>query len=492
MKQLVLAFIVLSGTVDSLFRVSQAAGGAQPIDGSQGIVNIREHGAVGDGSTDDTPSIVATFAGVCASGGGTIYIPAGVYIIDPAAASIPICSSLVVQGPGTLKVKPNAGNYRYIFAPNPVTAAVNDLTFNGITVDQNAADNTTATIQVADGGALQMIWQIYVGTGLHFENMHLYVSGVNSIDVNGVAISGVYIERNYVVFQKRPGQPAFDNSAIYVDGDNFHVNDNTFVSTIADAAVTAIEVHSGSGSVAGNTVDGYEFGMNLVNVHDASAIGNQVRNAAYGIALWSTRTLNSVIVSGNTVSVAQVTRRTPSAYGIATSYNNGVNGEFSNLQIAGNVVTFEQESASREIAGAVNYGIGLQALGDIANVLVMGNQIVRAPVRGITVGVSDARYTTSRVLVRDNQIVDAGSNFSPGAFDYSAAIAVQGDLSSIEVTRNRLDFLSNPFIGHFSYWSSEAGFTFRNVLVADNFATAAQGSPANGLTASVIQVYPPQ
>jgi Pectate lyase superfamily protein len=491
MKQLVLALVVFSGTVDSGFRANTAAG-TQPVDGSQGIVNIREHGAVGDGSTDDMPSIVATFASVCASGGGTIYIPAGVFIIDPASAAIPICSSLVVYGPGTLRVKPNAGNYRYIFAPNPVNAMVNGLTFNGITVDQNAANNSTATIRVEDGGALQMIWQIYAGTGLHFENMNLYVSGVNPIDVNGVAISGVYIERNYIVFQKRPGQPAFDNSSIYIDGDNFHVNDNTFVSTIDDGAVTAIEVHSGSGSVTGNTIDGYEFGMNIVNVHDASAIGNHVVNAAYGISLWSTRSMNSVIVSGNTVSLAQVTRRTPSAYGIATSYNNGVNGEFSNMQITGNVVTFEQESGPREIAGAVNYGIGLQALGDIGNVLVMGNQIIRAPVRGITVGVSDARYATARVLVRDNQIVDAGSNFSLSAFYYSAAIAVQGNLSSVEVTRNRVDFLSHPFIGHFSYWSSETGFTFQNVLVADNSVTAADGSPTNGLTSSVIQVYPPQ
>jgi hypothetical protein len=55
-----------------------------------------------------------------------------------------------------------------------------------------------------------------------------------------------------------------------------------------------------------------------------------------------------------------------------------------------------------------------------------------------------------------------------------------------------VDFLSHPFIGHFSYWSSETGFTFQNVLVADNSVTAADGSPTNGLTSSVIQVYPPQ
>jgi hypothetical protein len=202
--------------------------------------------------------------------------------------------------------------------------------------------------------------------------------------------------------------------------------------------------------------------------------------------------MNSVAISGNTVSIDQVTRRVPTSYGIATSFNNGVNGDFSNLQISGNVLTFEKESAPRALSSAANYGIGLQALGNISNVVILGNQVVGAPVRGITVGVSDAGYTTARVSVRDNQIIDAGSNFSPGTSDYSAGIAVQGNLSSIEVLRNRLDFLSDPFVGHYSYWSAEAGFTFRNVVVADNYSTAARGTPTNGLTPSVSQTPPPQ
>ena len=38
--------------------------------------------------------------------------------------------------------------------------------------------------------------------------------------------------------------------------------------------------------------------------------------------------------------------------------------------------------------------------------------------RGIAVGVLDKRYTTSRVSVVHNRIVDAGSNASPGALHY--------------------------------------------------------------------------
>src|SRR5262245_61753675 len=88
-------------------------------------VNIRQHGATGDGSTDDTSAVVKAFSDVCDSGGGTIYVPPGIFIVDPVSSAIPICSNLVVEGSGTLKVKPNAGNYRYIFAPAPMIAPVN-------------------------------------------------------------------------------------------------------------------------------------------------------------------------------------------------------------------------------------------------------------------------------------------------------------------------------------------------------------------------------
>jgi hypothetical protein len=488
-RHLAVAFVLIGRLLDGRLLLAQPPPASSA---NRSIVNLREQGAAGDGATDDTRSVVSAFAGVCASGGGTVYVPSGVFIVDPAASSIPLCSNLSVYGPGTLRVKPDAGNYRYIFAANPPTAAVNDLSFNGITVDQNASGNTTAMINVDDRDTLQSVWQISAGSNLHFENMRLLLSGVDPITVNGPAVSGVYIERNHIVFQKRPGQPPFDNSSIYIDGDNFHVANNTFTSTSSDAARTAIEIHTGSGAVSGNTIDGYSAGMNLVNLHGASAIGNTVRNADYGISLWSTAAMESVVVSGNTISLAQATRNTPTSWGIATSYNIGINGRFSNLQISGNIVTFEPESSSRTMTGSVNYGIGLQALGNISNVLVVGNQIVRAPVRGIAVGVLDAKYTTARVSVRDNRVVDAGSNRSSEAAAYSAAISLQGNLTSIDVLRNRLDFLSKPFSGHFSSWSFETGYTFRNVVVAENDSTAVDGLPVNGLTPSVIQAYPPQ
>jgi hypothetical protein len=454
------------------------------------VVSIRQFGAAGDGVTDDTSAIVAAVSTACRGGGGTIYIPSGTFIIDPATAPIPICSNLFVHGTGTLKVKPDTGNYRAIFAALPPDAPVNNVTFTGITVDQNAYNNTTATIDAGDDRTHQRIWQIFAGTNLHLERMRLYVSGVNPVDVNGPAVSGVYVERNFFEFQKRAGQPEFDNSAIYINGDNIHVVDNTFVSRPADQARTAIEIHTGSGSIRGNTIDQFTIGMNLVDLKSSSVTGNHIRSAGYGITLWSATAMESVIVSGNTVAIAQASRGIPSSWGIATAHDLLFNGGFSNLQITGNIVRFEQESSSRAIVGSANYGIGLQAFGNISSVSIVGNEIVRPPVRGIALGVLDDTSTMSRVSVVQNRIVDAGSNLSLGAVYYSAAISLQGNLSSVDVLRNRLDFVSDRFNGRYSAWSFETGYTFTNVVVAENDATAAHGSPINGLTASVVQTYP--
>ena len=66
------------------------------------------------------------------------------------------------------------------------------------------------------------------------------------------------------------------------------------------------------------------------------------------------------------------------------------------------------------------------------------------------------------------------------------------DTGGDAVLRNRVDFLSDPFSGRYSYWSFETGHAFTDVVVADNYTTAVDGSPINGLTSSVIQTYPRQ
>ncbi|WP_327230799.1 glycosyl hydrolase family 28-related protein [Streptomyces murinus] len=49
-------------------------------------VSVRDHGAQGDGVTDDTAAIQAAITTVAAAGGGTLYVPAGRYILTDSLA----------------------------------------------------------------------------------------------------------------------------------------------------------------------------------------------------------------------------------------------------------------------------------------------------------------------------------------------------------------------------------------------------------------------
>jgi hypothetical protein len=47
------------------------------------VVSVVDYGATGDGATNDTDAIVAAIDAVGAAGGGTVYFPAGTYMVDP-------------------------------------------------------------------------------------------------------------------------------------------------------------------------------------------------------------------------------------------------------------------------------------------------------------------------------------------------------------------------------------------------------------------------
>ena len=52
-----------------------------------GWINVREHGARGDGITDDTASVQAAID-ACPSG-GTVYFPSGTYLLKSAGTNTP-------------------------------------------------------------------------------------------------------------------------------------------------------------------------------------------------------------------------------------------------------------------------------------------------------------------------------------------------------------------------------------------------------------------
>jgi hypothetical protein len=452
---------------------------------------------VGDGSTDNTAAFGAAFAAACASPtSSTVYIPSGIFVVNPNPSPISICSGVTVTGTGTIKVASGAGTYGAIFAPSPSTAIVRNFTLADISIDQNADGNSAPT--VGNGAGAQTILQIFAGSNITVRNIKASVSGVNSIDINGPSITGVTITANYFVFHN-PTQSTFDNSTIYIAGTNFTVSNNVFSSTLSDSARTAIEVHSGTGTISGNSISYYASGMNVVDTQQTQVTGNTITSAQNGILLWAVSGMNGTTVSGNSITVDNVERAAAASSGISLYDGSDAPGPNSNLSISGNIIVCQQVTSPQAVSPDYNYGIGLQAYGSLTNAVVANNKVINAPVRGIKAGVVFPSLA-SNIQIVNNTIVDPGTDADSVslAIYYDAAIALDGNLTGVTVTGNSLQFTTNPLHlvgstypgGTYSVYASVTGATFTatftQVAVYDNTVISFAGNPALYLAPTVI------
>jgi parallel beta-helix repeat protein len=103
------------------------------------IVNVKDDGAEGDGSTDDTEAIQRAFDRAAAAGGGEVVFPAGNFVIT--APIISGSTFVYVKGAGIGKTyitwSGPAGDSMFQFGVAPITTSgwgIHDITFNGSTV----------------------------------------------------------------------------------------------------------------------------------------------------------------------------------------------------------------------------------------------------------------------------------------------------------------------------------------------------------------------
>jgi polygalacturonase len=113
-------------------------------------VNVKDYGALGDNSTDDSTAINAAITAANTAGGGTVYFPEGTYICD---ASIVLQSNVYLVGAGrgatTLYTK-NAADIHLINH----TSAVTDVGVMAMTLDGNRTNQTSGVHCLRSGAAM--------------------------------------------------------------------------------------------------------------------------------------------------------------------------------------------------------------------------------------------------------------------------------------------------------------------------------------------------
>ncbi|MFC0219133.1 glycosyl hydrolase family 28-related protein [Pseudochelatococcus lubricantis] len=112
--------------------------------------NILDFGAKGDGVTDDSAAIQAAIDAAHAAGGGTVIIPAGIYIVsgdhsNPSAGAVEVRSNVSLVGAGmgetVLKLADNFNDRINGILRTPVNESAENILIKDLTIDGNRANN---------------------------------------------------------------------------------------------------------------------------------------------------------------------------------------------------------------------------------------------------------------------------------------------------------------------------------------------------------------
>ncbi|HWX18511.1 MAG TPA: glycosyl hydrolase family 28-related protein [Candidatus Binatia bacterium] len=289
---------------------------------ASGFFNVKDYGAVGNGSTDDTSAITSALAAANTNGGGAVYFPPGTYQVRPAVNNATDIEggwaafwvntdnlTLVGDGPNVSKIiltnaSPGsiAGSAVFWFGTqasvtNPPHA--NNLQVRGLNIDGGCTDtanqSSTAGYTLLDFATCTNIlvdncW--LMNSQEHAIDMeYLYSQGllVNNCIVSNHASAGLHGEGGAgSIFRVR-------NSRIYRSGmTTFNVSWTNFVSTRTSSGVSA-GIDNQNGAVL--DVDGCYFEGSPMNM---SACYGNVRNCTF---VGSATSSNLLVVGGGSISL---------------------------------------------------------------------------------------------------------------------------------------------------------------------------------------------
>lgn len=154
------------------------------------VVNVKDHGATGNGSTDDAAAIASAITTLGATG-GTLYFPPGTYLVN-SGSTLSITTPVNVMGAGRVATSIRIGSS---FAAAQLFSVTSDnVQFNNIQIRGNSS--TTTSNPVADGILVTAV-QFFKALNVDFHYINGYAikgfaSAANTI--HGGQVSDVKVQ----------------------------------------------------------------------------------------------------------------------------------------------------------------------------------------------------------------------------------------------------------------------------------------------------------
>lgn len=390
--------------------------GKRPVGKSELILNVRDYGATGDGSTNDTAAVQACLNAAMADGGSSVYFPPGTYMV----------SNVGVDYSGSAwAAQPTAGPPYGFRAPQVIGSATRK------SIIQQIAGSTGDVFSV----------QGKIGTDSGPSNNNK-VTGFRMRDLEIVGASG----GGHGFYMRSAVNSGLDNVWIRNAGKSgIYLARETFQSGVADEYMYALSFHSvklvsnsqwgfecsGTNSIGasltdveaiGNGQGGFKLAPTNMNLFGCQAIGNGVGKVD-GRGLLSVRNTNTASVNNNLFLV-----------GFRSEGNSTVGGY--EVEIQGGIGYVVIEPSMYPTQGAHCFGVGVTNSGN--------NQMYVQAFKAIGgyYGVAPTQYANQKAFVfgtdaRDPDVDGGRFNYGGSAVTPDALITLGGALRpSIRMNSN--------------------------------------------------------
>lgn len=427
-----------------------------------GIFNLMSYGSLGNGTTDDAPSLRAAVAAISAAGGGKLIIPkpSVAYLLgswDTTIASDSryyICnlpSNITIEGEGynsLFKVKDNIyptasmANYGVnvfgAFSKTNVKLSKIRIDFNGANNLQPATSNQhtffglkgmdSSYFEVSDcffdncPGANVLV---FGGTGNYLTIKN------NTLNNGGRAITGNVNNTDFSFMYSEWTNSGFINNRIFQAGSPISYSGG-------------IELHGSNSYTIGNYIKGCEPAIWIASTPNAIeniiVTNNEIVSCHRGIAFWRSGTLKKVIIANNIIGLKYYSDMTGDRYCIGQPRpSDGVwGGSVANGGVLDTITINDNILFGEDNVLTVGYGYGI-VLSSIKDVKIHDNQIDN--LNGGSIYIQGSPYGLNMLSIKNNKLSNWGLN--SGLFSHECIFF---DFTGTSTTPAVSNFLENDIL----------------------------------------------